>query len=247
MRGKVLGLTYHISSLYNTNKFLDSKSPVICGSRAGLFAVWNKAMFLSPLPSESNLRMTSMQIAELCGKEHKHVLADIDSLVTEIHSAENPAEWDNVIIEQRARKSKRGEVRYFELDENAALNVVSGYNRTLRNRIIKEWRFYREAFNDRQWRHADIAVQQRVMATLQAVLEYKADRIDYIKANTIVNKAVSNLYGFEKMINKDEMSRPMLDDRQRILEDFEKLFSVKQDYGWVKETLYELNRPKRLS
>ena len=127
------------------------------------------------------------------------------------------------------------------------MNVVSGYNRTLRNRIIKEWRFYREAFNNRQWRHADVEVQKRVMATLQAVLEYKADRIDYIKANTIVNKSVSNLYGFEEMIKKGEMSRPMLDDRQRILEDFEKLFSVKPDYGWIKATLYELNQPKRLS
>ena len=203
-------------------------------------------MFLNPLPSETNLRMTSMQIAELCGKEHKHVLADIDALVAEINSAEFSAEWDNVVVESKVRKSKRGEVRYFELDENAALNVVSGYNRTLRNRIIKEWRFYREAFNNRQWRHDDVEVQKRVMATLQAVLEFKADRIDYIKANTIVNKTVSNLYGFEKMVKKDDMSRPMLDDRQRVLEDFEKLFSVKPDYGWVKETLYDLNRPKLL-
>ena len=51
-----------------------------------------------------------MQIAELCGKEHKHVLSDIDALVAEIDSAENSAEWDNVIIEQKVRKSKRGDV-----------------------------------------------------------------------------------------------------------------------------------------
>ena len=205
------------------------------------------SLFLNPLPSETNLRMTSMQIAELCGKEHKNVLSDIDDLVAEINSAENPAEWEDVVVEQKTRKSKRGDVRYFDLNENAALNIVSGYNRLLRNRIIKEWRFYREAFNNRQWRHDDVNVQKRVMATLQAVLEYKADRLDYIKANTIVNKAVSNLYGFEKMVKKDDMSRPMLDDRQRILEDFEKLFSVKQDYGWIKETLYELNQQKLLA
>ncbi|MFM7012961.1 MAG: Rha family transcriptional regulator [Betaproteobacteria bacterium] len=91
------------------------------------------SLFLNPLPSETNLRMTSMQIAELCGKEHKNVLADIDDLVTEINSAENPAEWEGVIVEQKSRKSKRGEVRYFDLNENAALNIVSGYNRLLRN------------------------------------------------------------------------------------------------------------------
>lgn len=199
-------------------------------------------MFLNPLPSETNLRMTSMQIAELCGKEHANVLRDIDVALSQLLDSD----LSSVIIEQKTRKSKRGEVRYFDLDENASLLIVSGYNVQLRLRIIKEWRFYREAFNNRQWRHDDVEVQKRVMATLQAVLEFKADRIDYIKANTIVNKAVSNLYGFEKMVKKDDMSRPMLDDHQRILEDFEKLFAVKQDYGWVKETLYELNQPKRL-
>lgn len=200
-------------------------------------------MFLNPLPSETNLRMTSMQIAELCGKEHKNVLRDIDTLLAENM---NSSDLSYLIIEQKVRKIRKGEARYFDLDENASLWVVSGYSSALRLRIIKEWRFYREAFNNRQWRHDDVEVQKRVMATLQAVLEFKADRIDYIKANTIVNKAVSNLYGFEKMVKKDDMSRPMLDDRQRILEDFEKLFSVKPDYGWVKETLYELNRPKLL-
>ena len=39
---------------------------------------------LHPLPSEQNLRMTSMQIAELCGKEHKHVLRDIDETLTQL-------------------------------------------------------------------------------------------------------------------------------------------------------------------
>ena len=208
-------------------------------------------MFLSPLPSETNLRMTSMQIAELCEVDHKTILRSIDRINDEIHAEAlstigAESEFSNVIIELKERKSKRGDVRYFDLNEDASLAVVMQYSFRVKNRIIKEWRFYREAFNNRQWRHDDIEVQKRVMATLQAVLEFKADRIDYIKANTIVNKAVSNLYGFEKMVKKDDMSRPMLDDRQRILEDFEKLFSVKPDYGWVKETLYELNRPKLL-
>ena len=198
---------------------------------------------LHPLPSEQNLRMTSMQIAELCGKEHKHVLRDIDETLTQLLDPD----LGSVTIEQKTRKSKRGDVRYFDLDENASLLVVSGYNVQLRLRIIKEWRFYREAFNNRNWRHDDIQVQKRVMSTLQAVLEFKTDRLDYIKANTIVNKAVSTLYGFDKMVHKNDMSRPMLDDRQRILEDFEKLFAVKPNYSWVKDTLYELNQPKLLT
>ena len=41
--------------------------------------------------------------------------------------------------------------------------------------------------------------------------------LDYIKANKIVNKAVSNVYGFEKSISKDDMTVPMLKFRQEIL------------------------------
>ena len=44
--------------------------------------------FLSPLPSENNLRMTSMQIAELCGKEHPHVMRDIDTVLSQINHPE---------------------------------------------------------------------------------------------------------------------------------------------------------------
>lgn len=199
---------------------------------------------LHPLPSEQNLRMTSMQIAELCGKEHKHVLRDIDQLIAD---NTNSPDLDCLTIEQNVRKIRKGEARFFSLDENASLWIVSGYSSSLRLRIIKEWRFYREAFNNRNWRHDDVQVQKRVMSTLQAVLEFKADRLDYIKANTIVNKAVSTLYGFDKMVHKNDMSRPMLDDRQRILEDFEKLFAVKPNYSWIKDTLYDLNQPKLLT
>ena len=53
----VLGLTYHISSRYTTNKFLDSKSPVICGSSAGLFAVWDIHM-----QTASNLATTTSSV-----------------------------------------------------------------------------------------------------------------------------------------------------------------------------------------
>ena len=33
----------------------------------------------------------------LCGKEHKNVIADVDALVAEINSAENPAEWERAL------------------------------------------------------------------------------------------------------------------------------------------------------
>lgn len=43
-------------------------------------------------------------------------------------------------------------------------------------------------------------------------------KISYIKANAISNKAVSNIYGFDKMIKKSDMTPDMLRIRENILD-----------------------------
>lgn len=43
--------------------------------------------------------------------------------------------------------------------------------------------------------------------------------VDFIKPNMIANKAVSTLYGFKKAIKKGDMTPPMLEARQTILDD----------------------------
>ena len=54
---------------------------------------------------------------------------------------------------------------------------------------------------------------------------------DFIKANTIANKAVSSLYGYPKMIRKDEMSDNMLQQRQEILIDTVELISITRKFN----------------
>lgn len=56
-------------------------------------------------------------------------------------------------------------------------------------------------------------------------------KVDYIKANTIANKAVSTKYKFPKMIRKEEMKPEMLMERQAILEDTVQLMIVKEKFG----------------
>lgn len=48
---------------------------------------------------------------------------------------------------------------------------------------------------------------------------FEPTKEDYIKSHTIANKAVSNLYGYPKMLKKAEMTPDMLQARQSILED----------------------------
>ena len=56
-------------------------------------------------------------------------------------------------------------------------------------------------------------------------------RVDFIKANTITNKAVSNKHGLPKMVKKGDMTPEMLKEREPILEDTVKLMGMKDEFG----------------
>ncbi|HDP5825481.1 TPA: Bro-N domain-containing protein [Staphylococcus aureus] len=60
--------------------------------------------------------------------------------------------------------------------------------------------------------------QKEAMENLKNGIEAISKK-DYCKAQTISNKAVSNIFGFPKMIKKEDMTNDMLDLRQKILND----------------------------
>lgn len=70
---------------------------------------------------------------------------------------------------------------------------------------------------------------KKTMALVNEIPDVKPK--DFIKTNTIANKVVSELYGFEKMVKKKEMTPEMMRDRQPILEDTAKLMKMKGEYG----------------
>lgn len=64
---------------------------------------------------------------------------------------------------------------------------------------------------------------------------------DFIKANTIANKAVSTMFGYPKMIKKDQMTPEMLVCRQEVLDDTVNLMSTVDKFGLdikVSTTIY---------
>jgi len=80
------------------------------------------------------------------------------------------------------------------------------------------------------FRMLDKEHQKEMMSTLCKDL-HNPVRADFIKANIIANKAVSNRYGYEKMVKKSEMTPDMLVDRQEILEDTVELMRTNDKYG----------------
>lgn len=76
--------------------------------------------------------MSSVDIAELTGKQHKHVLEDIRKMLAEIQSAEKPADYQDCMGRTQP---------CLMLDKDETLCLVAGYSAVLRMRIIQRWQF----------------------------------------------------------------------------------------------------------
>ena len=90
------------------------------------------------------------------------------------------------------------------------------------------------------FRMTDKQIQKDAMNKLKEANQ-TAKRVDYIKANTISDKATSTLYGFKKMIKKGAMTPEMLATRQTILTDVVDLMAAKNRFSLdikVSETIY---------
>lgn len=80
------------------------------------------------------------------------------------------------------------------------------------------------------FRMLDKEHQREAMNRLNASLS-KPVQVDFIKANKITNKAVSNMFGYPESIKKAEMSPEMLVKRQEVLDETVGLMGVKEKFG----------------
>lgn len=90
------------------------------------------------------------------------------------------------------------------------------------------------------FRMLDKEHQREAMSRLNSSFR-KPIQVDFIKANQIANKAVSNMFGYPKMIKKGDMSPEMLVPRQEILDETVNLMAVKEKFGLelsVSQTVY---------
>ena len=91
------------------------------------------------------------------------------------------------------------------------------------------------------FRMLDKEHQKEAMRHLQQSLRNPV-RVDFIKANTIANKAISNRYGYPKMVKKADMTPQMLVEREPILDDTVELMGVNDKYDLgisVSEQIYK--------
>lgn len=77
--------------------------------------------------------MSSLEIAELTGKEHKNILADIRMMLANLTADFSAARFEGTY------KSRGKEYQCFNLDKEHTLCLVSGYSVQMRMAIIKRW------------------------------------------------------------------------------------------------------------
>lgn len=187
---------------------------------------------------------TSLRVAEVFEKRHADVMRKIEQTLTEAKSGgSEPAQNCARCFHKNSYKDAKGERRpMYYINRDGFSLLVMGFT----GKKALEWKLkYIEAFNQMEsyinFRKADKQIQKYSMKFLQDNLEMPEPK-DYIKANTIADKAVSNLFGFPKMQKKQEMSPEMIAAREPILKDTVELMAVKDKYDLdikVSKSIYQ--------
>ena len=90
--------------------------------------------------SDANkLTMSSLEIAELTGKQHKNVLADIRNML-------NQLEIQSAVFSAQYKDSTGRSLVMFNLPKDETLCLIAGYNVQVRMRIIKRWQELEQGF-----------------------------------------------------------------------------------------------------
>lgn len=194
--------------------------------------------------------MSSLEISELTGKRHDNVLRDIRNLIRELQtdSERHSSNLRSVFKSTTYKDGNNIDREMFLLNKTATLVLITGYSAVLRDRVIQRWQYLEDQLATLKFREGDKKHQLAAMEALSHLLpeDLKGEELAYMKANTVVNKATSNLFGFPKMLKKAEMSDDMLQVRERVLDDYIKLFEVVEDNGTVTDILYKKYQPARL-
>lgn len=185
---------------------------------------------------------TSLLVAECFGKRHKNVIQTIENLTNGCNEG-----GLKIQLAKNFKKStyadsqgKRRPMYYINRDGFALL--VMGFT----GKKALEWKLkYISAFNEMEsyinFRKADKQIQKHSMTFLADNLQMPSTK-DYMKANTIANKCVSNLNGYPKMVKKADMTPEMLEEREPILKDVVELMVVKDKYDLdiaVSDSIYK--------
>mgnify|MGYP001602468023 FL=1 len=183
----------------------------------------NVVQFRSPteVPLQESLRsgsevvMTSLQIAEVCGKIHKNVLVDIRNMLDSLNNlmAENPAvRFDGGI--SQSTYEHRGRVReLYVLDKRMTLALVSGYRLDLRlqmiDRIEQLEKEQRERVPVFSMESIEALIEQKISERLLALPQSVVIPVPHVSSTLHTARVRPSLLGHRLGVSATRMNRIM--------------------------------------
>lgn len=152
-----------------------------------------------------SLTMSSVEIADLTGKEHKNVLADTRKMLSDLDIS--PADFSAVYKDQQLKDRP-----CFNLPKDLTLTLISGYSIQLRKKIIDRWLELEGA----QFKMPQtFAEALRLAADTQEALDSAQKQIEADKPKVEFAMAVRNMQGACKV---GEFAKVIGTGRNRLFE-----------------------------
>lgn len=191
----------------------------------------NQIMFL-----ENDIKITSVELVkvinsfrEIEGKKqllHKNLMAKIKK---ELETLESIGIVNQLNFQPVEYTDTKGEKRpCYNINREGMLMLLNSESTLVRYKTSEYIKNLENAYYDLKFKIGDKKHQLECMKILQHLLpeELKKDKIPYIIINKQVNKITSRLYGFPKTLKKVDMNKDMLEDREKIMDDYLKLYEV---------------------
>lgn len=146
-------------------------------------------IYNTPALPGGNPTMSSREIAELTGKQHKHVLTDIRKMLGDLKI--QPAEFSARYLDAK------GEAREcYDLPKRESLILVSGYSVELRAKIIDRW-----AELERQVATFDPVAVLGDPAAMRGLLLTYTEKVIALETRVEADKPKTNFY--DQYVNTD--------------------------------------------
>ncbi|MHA6160995.1 phage antirepressor KilAC domain-containing protein [Pseudomonas sichuanensis] len=131
--------------------------------------------------------MSSLEIAELTGKAHKNVLADIRTMLDELELS-----WADFSAQYKD-STGRG-LPCFNLDREMTDTLLTGYSAKMRLAVIKRWRELEEAAKEPSFDMARLSDPKLLLALLtdnvRKVVSLEADNTELTQENQLLEQKV---------------------------------------------------------
>ncbi|GAA5111985.1 phage regulatory protein/antirepressor Ant [Bartonella jaculi] len=162
--------------------------------------------------------MSSREIAELCGKQHAHIMRDIRQMLGELYPEGGQSKFGSTYLDKQGKPQN-----CYNLPKRECLILVSGYSMTLRARIIDRWQELEKQAVTPQIDYSSPQVMLGVLTYLKNENEQKDNIIANLKPKAMALESLqrhNGLFG--------------LTETAKILEMQPKQFILfLQEKGWV--------------